>query len=44
LLAPEDHDVLSAEDAAAIEEARGEFDRGETVSWESYLAGRRVSS
>jgi hypothetical protein len=42
--APEDDEPLTAEEAAAIAEAKADFDHGNTVSWENYLASRRAGS
>ncbi len=42
LRAPDDDEPLTTEDAAAVAEARADFVRGDTMSWESYLAGRQA--
>jgi len=38
---PNDDEPLTPEDVVAIKEAADDFARGDTVSWEAYLAGRR---
>jgi hypothetical protein len=39
--APADDEPLTAEDIAAIAEARADFTNGDTVSWETYMRKRR---
>ena len=40
--APDDDEPLTADDIEALSEARADFERGDTLSWEAYLASRRA--